>query len=97
MLPLLLAAAVAGQAPPPNVLMQPNCPETPPVMAVAPGASPRLKKLGDLPPAMPIYAVLREAGGCPVLQVVARTPEGGMVLRPADGGARMDLGRSGRR
>jgi hypothetical protein len=87
MLPLILAAAVAG-AP---LKAPPDC-SPPQVKTLAPAEPPQTRKLGELPDAMQIRAVMRSIGGCQY-QDVARFhvstpgpyyPSG--TLAPVDGG-----------
>jgi hypothetical protein len=66
MIAFVLAAAVVAplQTPPAR-------PCAPPLMSTqAPAAPPRARKLGELPDAMAIRAVMRQVGGCPYMDVI---------------------------
>ena len=71
LLPLLLAAAAAGQPFASPMIQGSGCRAARPFTAAGPPVQPGVRKLGELPPAKHLYAVLRQVEGCPVLQIAA--------------------------
>lgn len=60
----LVPAVTLGQPSPKPKPPASRC-EQPQVRRIAGATTPGLHKLGDLPPAKPIYTVLRQVDGCP--------------------------------